>query len=129
MGIFLRFVLSDHNPYAMTVDAELCQVTLWPQVGSATMWDYRVLHYGRRNTTSTPRPVMYFAATKPWYHDNGNAFPSTISVFDDEPGQGDVPQPKRSSKAAAVAKLRKLTALGMLKKAHQDGEAPSCKQQ
>jgi len=74
---------------------------------------------------------MYLAATKPWYKDTGNAFP-TCSVFDEEPGQGDVPKPQKKAPVDMQGRLQRLAMKGLLKSAADDGgngEGKSCKQQ
>ena len=66
-------------------------VTFWPDVGSVTIWDYRLLHRGRRNLTVRARPCLYLAPAKEWYADDKNKFPS-CSIFNQNPGQGMVPE-------------------------------------
>ena len=112
-------------------DVGMETVTCWPGVGSVTMWDYRLLHRGKRNRTAEARPVMYLAVTKPWYRDDGNAFPD-CSLFDPDPGQGAVPKPDRPP-PSMQGKLQRLAMKGLLKTAADgdgDGDAnPKCKQQ
>ena len=40
--------------------------------GSAILFDYRLKHRGRSNSTSQPRPVLYLAYAKPFFRDAGN---------------------------------------------------------
>lgn len=109
-------------------DVGMESVTCWPGVGSVTMWDYRLLHRGKRNRTEEHRPVMYLAVTKPWYKDSGNAFP-TCSIFDEGPGQGAVPMPSKAPGVGMQGKLQRLAMKGLLKTAADgDGEG-KCKQQ
>ena len=68
----------EHKPDAMSIDP----VTLWPDVGSVTIWDYRLLHRGRENVSAVARPAVYFSVTKPWFKDTVNAFPE-CSIFDE----------------------------------------------
>ena len=49
--------------------------------GSVLLFDYRILHRGKANTTPTPRPVLVYTFAKPTYIDNMN-FPRN-SVHDD----------------------------------------------
>ena len=37
--------------------------------GSALIFDYRVLHRGKRNISSESRPVLVFTFAKPFYKD------------------------------------------------------------
>ncbi len=48
--------------------------------GSVLLFDYRVLHRGTKNSSSTPRPVLVYTFAKPYYKDTLN-FPKK-SVFD-----------------------------------------------
>mmetsp|Transcript_29168 Transcript_29168/g.49050 ORF Transcript_29168/g.49050 Transcript_29168/m.49050 type:complete len:258 (-) Transcript_29168:762-1535(-) len=48
--------------------------------GSILLFDYRVLHRGLRNSSSSPRPILVFTFAKPWYKDVLN-FPGR-SVWD-----------------------------------------------
>ena len=48
--------------------------------GSVLMFDYRILHRGRANNSTEPRPVLVYTFAKPFYVDNMN-FPHN-SVFD-----------------------------------------------
>ena len=79
-----------HESQATGADVALPTVTSWPGIGSCNVWDYRTLHNGQPNLSPHSRPVMAFTVAKPWWKDDRNAFPS-CSVYDPNPGQGDVP--------------------------------------
>ena len=39
-------------------------------VGSVLLWDYRILHHGLANRSDRPRPVLFSALTRPWWHES-----------------------------------------------------------
>lgn len=49
-------------------DPVVPEVTL----GSAVLWDFRVLHHGCANTTAHARPLAYFTASRPFWFDHRN---------------------------------------------------------
>jgi ectoine hydroxylase-related dioxygenase (phytanoyl-CoA dioxygenase family) len=52
-------------------------------VGDALVFDYRVLHRGKANVSSTvDRPILVLTFSKPWYKDICN-FPKR-SMYDDK---------------------------------------------
>ncbi|MCP5397061.1 MAG: phytanoyl-CoA dioxygenase family protein [Sphingomonadaceae bacterium] len=41
-------------------------------LGSAAIWDFRVLHHGCANRSEAPRPVLYLTASRPFWFDHKN---------------------------------------------------------
>ena len=41
-------------------------------LGSAVLWDFRVLHHGCANMTGGGRPLVYFTASRPFWFDHRN---------------------------------------------------------
>lgn len=54
-------------------------------LGSAILWDFRVLHNGCANTTGAPRPLLYFTASRPFWFDHKNFRPGNRRLLA-EPG-------------------------------------------
>ncbi len=42
------------------------------KMGSCYFWDYRTFHAGGSNHSDSPRPLLYFAYTRPWFKDSLN---------------------------------------------------------
>ncbi|MEM7677446.1 MAG: phytanoyl-CoA dioxygenase family protein [Myxococcota bacterium] len=45
---------------------------LLPPRGGAYLMDYRLLHGGTANHSALPRPILYLAYSRPWFHDAAN---------------------------------------------------------
>lgn len=80
VGIPLVAVVADNGPTAIRPGshrfaeaAEQAEPVI-PSLalGSAVLWDYRVLHHGCANRTKSARPMLYFTASRPFWFDHKN---------------------------------------------------------
>lgn len=84
-----EFVLGSHREDAhiwkssnLSDDGEEADaVSLTCSAGTALVFDYRILHRGAANTTSSDRPCLYFTYAKPWFKDHQN-LRGTRSILD-----------------------------------------------
>jgi len=74
-----QFVLGSHA-MGFRDEGDVSAVTMVCEVGTAILFDYRILHRGTANRSWSDRPCMYFTYSKPWFVDHKN-LRSTKSIF------------------------------------------------
>jgi ectoine hydroxylase-related dioxygenase (phytanoyl-CoA dioxygenase family) len=55
-------------------------------VGSCMMWDFRLIHSGTANQSTTKRPMLYCTYSRPWYRDPVNFRGKTMRRVDFDAG-------------------------------------------
>lgn len=53
-------------------------------VGSALLWDYRVLHKGMANRSESARPIIYATLCRPWWSDHINHKDEVRMIIDEQ---------------------------------------------